>query len=209
MSETIHSKIAGVSRGNRQKLIEENLSNGDPLFLCREFENEVDANAILIQDYEDNKIGYINSDLAAKLAPILDQGRDIDCRIAEITGHDKGTLGVNITLTILTAEETKARYARTPTRNGRPAPVPQPPAKSNKPVKQKPVVVVHKSDKNFWVLVVYFALLGIIGGHRWYVGRGSWLYSLTIGYFLIGYCIDFLQIVTGTFKDNHGYMIKP
>jgi len=216
---TIHSKIVGVTKtnrdgSNRQEIIREQVSAGDFLLLERDFDNPYDSNAIRVRldsgsIDDDQQIGFLTEKLAAELAPLMDAGQEINCRAIEITGFDQDVLGVNIELEILTPEETRVKNARTQ-RTPQTRPVPPPPTRpAAKPVKQKPQVMVIKSDKNFTALIIWFALLGLFGGHRFYVGRGSWLYSLTVGYFLIGYCIDFLQIVTGTFKDNHGYMIKP
>lgn len=107
MTETFFSKVVGVTRenddgSNRQEIIQEELKNGDMLFLNREPDNPYDRNAIAVvtSDFE-KKIGYINSDLASRLAPLMDRGSFIDCYIAEITGGGPGqSYGVNIKLTV-------------------------------------------------------------------------------------------------------------
>lgn len=206
---TIHSKVVGVTRDNddgtsRQEIINE-LSEYDFLVLERDPQNYYDTNAIKVLTDDNRQIGYLGQRLAEELAPLMDAGQEIECELKEVTGLDQDTQGVNIEITVYTPEETREMYEQIEQRiKQRTA------AKKNiKPIKHKPQVMVINSDKSFIALVVWFALLGLVGGHRFYVGRGNWLYTLTLGFFLIGYAIDFLQIITGTFKDNHGYMIKP
>ena len=107
MAETFFSKVVGVTKenddgSNRQEIIQEELKNDDMLFLNREPDNPYDRNAIAVitSDF-DKKIGYINSDLASSLAPLMDRGAFIDCYVAEITGGGPGqSYGVNIKLTV-------------------------------------------------------------------------------------------------------------
>lgn len=50
-------------------------------------------------------------------------------------------------------------------------------------------------------------LLGYLGIHRFYVGKTSSavLYLFTFGLFGIGWIVDIIMIVTGAFRDRHGY----
>jgi hypothetical protein len=124
MAESIRSKISGVTQVNengisRQALIQEHLSEGDSLTLEREPNNPVDPNAIAIHFDRyavdgDPKIGYIRSDLAVKIAPLMDAGQFIDCEVLNITGGEEGkeTLGVNIELTVFTLDETQGLLKR-------------------------------------------------------------------------------------------------
>jgi hypothetical protein len=118
LSETIHTKIRGVTNSNedgssRQSLINKYVDeDGGLLLLERERDNLHDANAIAVHIWPDidiegeTKIGYLSGDLAAKLAPILDSGGDIVCMATERTGGDEDkSFGVNLELTISTREE--------------------------------------------------------------------------------------------------------
>ena len=107
MAETFYSKVAGVTKNNddgtsRQEIIQEELKVGDMLFLDREPHNSYDRNAIAVVTSDfDKKIGYINSDLASRLAPLMDRGSFIDCHVADITGGGpRQSYGVNIRLTV-------------------------------------------------------------------------------------------------------------
>lgn len=78
------------------------------------------------------------------------------------------------------------------------------------PPKIKPVKVnSNKSPKNFWALLLIFVLSGYVGGHRYYAGRGSLLYSITLAYFMFGYIFDFIVIILGQFTDKQGHTISP
>ncbi len=204
MAEIIKTKVRGVSQRNedgssRQAIIRKYLSEGDLLVLEREPDNEYDSNAIAVYcdspDLDEyKKIGYLSRELAAKLAPVMDAGNSIDAEVLEITGEDKSNLGVNIQLTILTEEEVRARQERLSQMLKQPqkAPIQQP--------KPKP----SRSKKNIYITLFLWFFLGIFGAHRWYVGRGSWLYTLTFGYILFGWLLDLVLILTRQFKDNRG-----
>ena len=62
------------------------------------------------------------------------------------------------------------------------------------------------SSKNKIVTLILCVLFGILGVHRFYTGhivRGI-LYFLTGGVFGIGVIIDFITILTGSYKDSNG-----
>lgn len=78
---------------------------------------------------------------------------------------------------------------------------PQPAA----PVYAAPVVP-GASPKNKWVAFMLCFLVGLIGGHRFYVGKVGTgiLYFLTCGGFGIGWIIDMIVIICGNFTDKQG-----
>lgn len=67
---------------------------------------------------------------------------------------------------------------------------------------------VSPKDKLVAALLCFF--LGYLGIHRFYVGKVGtgilWLF--TVGWFGIGVLIDFIMILTGSFKDSYGRPIK-
>lgn len=95
MNSTIFSKIAGVSFNGRQRLVR-NLSIGIPLRLVREQNNQYDENAIKITTIGGIQLGYIRAGLAAKLAPLMDEGNKFNCKVLEITGGEDKNFGCNI-----------------------------------------------------------------------------------------------------------------
>ncbi|WP_339171170.1 HIRAN domain-containing protein [Anoxybacillus sp. FSL W8-1294] len=105
----INTKIVGVTRKNedgtsRQELIAE-CYEGEELFLEREPDNEHDPNAISVWNEYGEQLGYINKDLASKLAPQMDKGMRVACFVTAVTGGDDKSYGCNIKL-VLNPEET-------------------------------------------------------------------------------------------------------
>ena len=104
----IQTKAAGVTHGNRQTLIER-LTRYSPeeitVQLQRERDNAHDKNAVQIVAAVRGKgsavIGYINRELAAALAPLMDKGAQIGSRFKEITGGGFGyNYGFNVELAV-------------------------------------------------------------------------------------------------------------
>lgn len=103
--KTFHSKVAGVTYDNpdgtgRQDLIRQ-CRAGDRLRLRREPDNRYDSNAVAVGTDSGAQIGYLSSNLAAELAPLLDRGGRVDVEISEVTGGgDERALGVNILMAV-------------------------------------------------------------------------------------------------------------
>ncbi len=101
-------KAAGVTHGNRQTLLERltryKLDN-ITVTLRREQNNAHDCNAISIVAAVRNKgsavIGYINRELAAALAPLLDKGTTIASRFNAVISGERGyNYGLALELTV-------------------------------------------------------------------------------------------------------------
>ena len=91
-----HTKIVGVTHGNRQQLIK-SLKIGDVLTFQREPNNQYDRNAIAIMTTTGEQLGYISKELAEKLAPKMDIGINFEVKVSNITGGTNGmNYGVNI-----------------------------------------------------------------------------------------------------------------
>lgn len=73
-----------------------------------------------------------------------------------------------------------------------------------------PSYVTNTSDKSKWVALIICALLGLFGGHYFYVGRfgKGFLYLCTCGLFGIGWVLDLIKIATGGFCDNSGQYLR-
>lgn len=93
--QEFYSKIVGVTYDNRQYYIS-CLKEGDQLKLSREPDNIYDVNAIAVYDSKGNQLGHIRRDLAATIAPMIDNGESAFATVEEITGGDGYNYGANI-----------------------------------------------------------------------------------------------------------------
>jgi len=66
------------------------------------------------------------------------------------------------------------------------------------------------SDKSKYVALFLCIFLGILGIHRFYVGKigTGLLYLLTGGLGGIGWIVDIIRIATGGFRDNVGVPLR-
>lgn len=66
------------------------------------------------------------------------------------------------------------------------------------------------SDKDFWATLLLCLFVGVLGIHRFYVGKiGTgviWLF--TGGVFGIGWIVDLILIILGSFTDKQGNVIR-
>ena len=96
-----HSKIVGTTFENRQDILA-HLEGNEDLRVRREPENQYDPRAVAVDVDIKGKwypVGYIAKDKNKDIAEALDAGRDVEIKISEVTGGDKGkNLGMNICL---------------------------------------------------------------------------------------------------------------
>lgn len=105
-SDMFHTKIVGVTFEGRQEVIKSKCKEGIELELRREPDNKYDKNAVAVcVSYDDDidgtsgkeQIGYLNKDLAAEIAPLMDSGIGYKCVIENITGGSNDmSYGVNV-----------------------------------------------------------------------------------------------------------------
>ena len=106
---SIENKTAGVTRGNRQALLAR-LTRYAPeditIKLQREQDNAADSNAVQVIAAVRGKgsavMGYLNRQLAAAIAPLMDKGREIRSAFKAITGGEQYYLnyGLNICIAV-------------------------------------------------------------------------------------------------------------
>lgn len=101
MASEFFSKIVGVSSGGDpigRQLAVSRLRSGQQLTLRREPRNPHDLNAIAVWvtlkrfiflDYT-IQLGYLTSDVAHEWAEEIDQGADVRCYVAQVTGGSQG-----------------------------------------------------------------------------------------------------------------------
>lgn len=96
-----HSKIVGTTFENRQDILA-HLEGSESLRVRREPENQYDPRAVAVDVDIKGKwypVGYIAKDKNKDIAEALDAGREVEIKISEVTGGDKGkNLGMNIFL---------------------------------------------------------------------------------------------------------------
>ena len=105
----IQTKTAGVTYGNRQKLLER-LARYSPeditVTLRREQNNAHDRNAVQVIAAVKGKgsavLGYLNRQPAAAVAPLMDKGVEIASRFQAVTGGEERYLnyGLNIEIAV-------------------------------------------------------------------------------------------------------------
>ncbi len=66
------------------------------------------------------------------------------------------------------------------------------------------------SDKSKWVAFFLCLFLGYLGVHRFYVGKAGTgiLWMFTVGLASLGWFIDLIMILCGSFKDKSGAVLK-
>lgn len=104
-----HSKVRGVTYGNRQKLLKRLSCYKDEdikLIASREYDNPYDRNAIEIYVSVKGKtacLGYVGKQLAESLAAMMDDGAWVIPLFGNITGGRKGkAFGLNFSFIIVT-----------------------------------------------------------------------------------------------------------
>ncbi|HHV06537.1 MAG TPA: TM2 domain-containing protein [Anaerolineaceae bacterium] len=70
--------------------------------------------------------------------------------------------------------------------------------------------VVITSDKKKITALLLCIFLGVFGAHQFYVGKigKGLLYLFTVGLFGIGWIVDIIKILIGSFRDNVGAPLR-
>jgi TM2 domain-containing membrane protein YozV len=65
-------------------------------------------------------------------------------------------------------------------------------------------------EKSAWVLLTLLITSGIVGGHRFYLGKtfSAFLYMFSFALFGSGLIYDFFMTVTGNLKDRGGRKVR-
>ena len=85
-TQSIETRVVGVTFENRQAVVAL-LTEREQVFLIREPDNAFDSNAVKVQRWDHQQIGYLNRELAKILAPRMDRyGRPIKAIVTTLTG---------------------------------------------------------------------------------------------------------------------------
>ena len=70
--------------------------------------------------------------------------------------------------------------------------------------------MAESSDKKILPAFLLCFFFGVLGVHRFYVGKVGTgiLWLLTVGLFGVGVLIDFIMIIVGSFTDKQGNFLK-
>ncbi|MBQ1249625.1 MAG: single-stranded-DNA-specific exonuclease RecJ, partial [Selenomonadales bacterium] len=94
-ADSFYSKLVGVTFEGRQDVIP-TLVAGQELVMRRESDNPYDANAIRVWTQDGRDVGHIRKEIAADIAPLMDEGVDYRCIVTAVTGGGDRSYGVNI-----------------------------------------------------------------------------------------------------------------
>jgi TM2 domain-containing membrane protein YozV len=74
----------------------------------------------------------------------------------------------------------------------------------------RPVYVANVSPKSRLAALLLCWFVGVLGVHRFYVGKvgTGFLWLFTLGLFGIGALVDFIMIIVGSFTDKQGCFVK-
>ena len=88
--KSFNSKVVGVTKRNAERKSRQTIIKdcrvGELLELLREPDNEFDANAVKVCRRNGQQIGYLNSNVARTIAPLLDEGETVHVCITDLTG---------------------------------------------------------------------------------------------------------------------------
>jgi len=106
---TIRSKVSGANLtnpdGTRRQYLIECCSPGEELLLLRDRDNPYDPNAIKVCLRAGQQLGHMNTRQAAEVAPLMDAGREVRARVAEITGGPDQRRPYGLEIEILVVDE--------------------------------------------------------------------------------------------------------
>lgn len=109
-ADGFYTKVVGVSYKNpdgssRQEIIKEYAAENKIILLIREPKNKNDTNAVAVYleygflfSYKKYQIGYLDSQTASEIAPLIDAGYEVKAIISSVSGLDQpgNNIGVNL-----------------------------------------------------------------------------------------------------------------
>lgn len=93
-----HFEVAGLRYSEHIQAYLEPLKEGDRLRLCREPKNEYDTYAILVQDQEKHKLGYMPRRMNHILARLMDAGKLLYVKVTSVGFKELDYLSLEVDL---------------------------------------------------------------------------------------------------------------
>jgi single-stranded-DNA-specific exonuclease len=85
-TRSIETRVVGVTYEGRQQVVAL-LTQWEQVFLIRESDNAFDSNAVRVQRWDHQQVGYLNRELAKILAPRMDRyGKSVKATVTTLTG---------------------------------------------------------------------------------------------------------------------------
>lgn len=188
---------------------------GQPVRFHLEPDAPFDSSAVQVLSQFNDKIGYLPKESEIKEMAIswLRQGKPLWAEIDSIdltSPADRIVLNVAFFSEELDEAEEKAAYRHAPEERQQAAPQPiiinnyytytAPAPAPNRPI----------SPRSRWLAFILCFLFGVLGVHRFYVGKvgTGLLWLFTGGMFGFGWLVDLIAILIGGFTDKAGLPLK-
>jgi single-stranded-DNA-specific exonuclease len=113
------TKAVGVTFEGRQSIVG-TLAKGDELLVEHDADNPVDSNAVRLVTPAGEQVGFLRRQIAAAIAPIMDEGAEYRAKVIQVTGGEDGhSLGVNVQVSRCDASAEASAVARAAARSTR------------------------------------------------------------------------------------------
>ena len=111
-ARTFATKVVGITFEGRQA-VAEGICEGDELLLERQPDNAFDPNAIALIAPDGSQVGFLRRQIAAALAPRIDDGVEYEACVLQVTGGEDGrSLGINVQVTRIEDDEAEEAFAQ-------------------------------------------------------------------------------------------------
>jgi hypothetical protein len=186
---------------------------GQKVRFLQEPENSFDSGAVQVISQFNDRIGYLpkESKIKGMVNEWIDRGNPIWAEIDSINLTSPKN-GIVLNVAFFSEDtgnaENKAEYRYSPEEKQTTAP--QTVIVNHYYTASAPTAYRPLSPKSKWIAFILCLIFGVIGIHRFYVGKVGTgiLWFLTGGMFGIGFIIDLIGILTGCFTDKAGLFLK-
>jgi hypothetical protein len=188
---------------------------GQPVRFLHEPGNPLDSSAIQVISQFNDKIGYLpkESKIKEMVTAWIGQGKPLWAEIDSInltSPADRIVLNVAFFSEEKDEAEKKTEYRYAPEPEAKQQAAPQPIIINNYYTAPASAANWPVSPKSRWLSFILCFLFGVLGIHRFYVGKvgTGLLWLFTGGMFGLGWLIDLIAILIGSFTDKSGLFLK-